>query len=80
TGVETAVSRIFELLQEAAEATVDVELAPLRPGELERSCLDPSRAREQLGWRAEISLEDGLPTTYRALVEDFESDDSRAAR
>lgn len=80
TGVETAVSRIFELLQEAAEATVDVELAPLRPGELVRSCLDPSRAREQLGWRAEISLEEGLPTTYRALVEGFESDDSPAAR
>jgi len=80
TGVETAVSRIFELIREAAHATVDTELAPLRPGELERSCLDPSRAREQLGWRAEISLEEGLPATYRALVEGFESDDSLAAR
>ena len=80
TGVETAVSRIFELIKAAAGATVDGELAALRPGELERSCLDPSRAREQLGWRAGIGLEEGLAATYRALVEDFESDDSSTAR
>lgn len=80
TGLETSVSRIFELLRDAAEANLETELAPLRAGELERSCLDPTRAREQLGWRAEISLAEGLPATYRALVEHFESDDSLAAR
>jgi UDP-glucose 4-epimerase len=80
TGIETAVSEIFELVRDAARATVEAELAPLRPGELERSCLDPTRAGERLGWRAEISLEEGLPATYQALVEHFESDDSRAGR
>jgi UDP-glucose 4-epimerase len=80
TGVETAVSRVFELLRDTAKATVEMELAPLRAGELERSCLDPARAREQLGWQAEISLEEGLPATYRALVEHFESDDPVPAR
>ena len=71
TGVETPVSRLFEVLQAAAEVAVEPELAPLREGELERSCLDSSRAREQLGWRAEIALEEGLPSTYRALVGEF---------
>lgn len=80
TGVETPVSHIFELIRAAAGATSEAELAPLRAGELERSCLDPARAREQLGWQAQISLDEGLPATYRALVEDFESSDSQAPR
>jgi len=80
TGVETPVSRVFELLRDAAKASVEMELAPLRPGELERSCLDPTLAREQLGWQAEISLDEGLHATYHALVEHFESDESVAAR
>ena len=50
---------------------VEPELAPLREGELERSCLDSGRAREQLGWQAEIGLEEGLAATYRALVDEF---------
>jgi UDP-glucose 4-epimerase len=78
-GVETAVSRIFELLRAAANSTVEAEFAPLRTGELERSCLDPSRAGDQLGWRAEIGLEEGLAATYRALTEEFGQDNSVAA-
>jgi UDP-glucose 4-epimerase len=71
TGVETPVLRLFELLRDAASATVEPELAPLREGELERSCLDSSRAREQLGWKVETGLEEGLAATYRALVDEF---------
>ena len=77
TGVETPVSRLYELLRAAAGSNVEGELAPLREGELERSCIDPGRAREQLGWHAEIGLEEGLADTYRALVEGFELDAAR---
>jgi UDP-glucose 4-epimerase len=51
TGVETTVSHLFDLLRAAAGVTVEPKLPALRPGELERSCLDSSRAREELGWR-----------------------------
>jgi UDP-glucose 4-epimerase len=78
SGVETDVSRLFELLRAAAEVTVEGKLAPLREGELERSCIDPSRARERLGWQAEIGLEEGLTATYRALCGEFESGEARA--
>ena len=78
TGVETPVSRLYDLLRAAADSNVEGELAPLREGELERSCIDPSRAREQLGWQAEIGLEEGLAATYRGMVEDFELADARA--
>ena len=78
TGVETTVSRVFELLRVAAGKTVEGKLAPLRAGELERSCIDPSRAYERLGWRAGTGAEEGLATTYRALAAEFELDDAAA--
>jgi UDP-glucose 4-epimerase len=79
TGVETPVSRVFELLRAAADVTVEGDLAPLREGELERSCIDASRAVAELAWRAEIDLEDGLAATYRALAAEFELDSAHAA-
>lgn len=76
TGIETPVSGIFAMLRAAAKVAVEEELAPLRAGELERSCLDPSRAREQLGWQAQIELAEGLAETYHALVQEFQPVDS----
>jgi UDP-glucose 4-epimerase len=73
TGVKTSVMDIFERLQEAAGTSLDPVLAPLRPSELEQSCMDPTRARRKLGWQAEIRLDDGLRSTYHALVEEFEA-------
>lgn len=71
TGIETDVEQLLQALQDAAGTTLEPELAPLRPGELERSCLDPSRAAEQLGWRAQIDVHDGLRQTYDAMTERF---------
>lgn len=78
TGIETPVSSIFEHLRSAAKGTLEGQLAPLRAGELQRSCLDPSLAHQQLGWQASIALADGLAETYHALVAEFEPDDSAA--
>ena len=74
TGVETDVAELYRELEDAAGTALAPELAPIRPGELERSCLDPRRAAQGLGWRAEIELAEGLRQTYRALVDQFESD------
>src|SRR5262249_62190034 len=71
TSVETSVSRIFEVLQGVAGSESRAELAPLRPGELERSCLDATRARQELNWQAEVGLPEGLERTYHALVAQF---------
>ena len=72
TGIETAVEAIFRELQVVAETSLEPVLAPLRAGELERSCMDPSRARRELAWSAEIALADGLRQTYEALVAEFQ--------
>lgn len=71
TGTETAVGTLFEVLQGVAGSTVEPTLAPLRPGELERSCMDPSRAKITLGWEARIPLDVGLKSTHEALIAEF---------
>jgi UDP-glucose 4-epimerase len=73
TGVETDVAMLWSVLKQAAGSDIEPELADLRAGELQRSCLDTSFAERELGWRAKVEIGDGLRRTYRALVEEFES-------
>jgi UDP-glucose 4-epimerase len=73
TGVETDVLTLWNALKAAAGSNVEARLADLRPGELQRSCLDSSRAERELGWRATVSIEEGLQRTYAALVEEFQA-------
>ncbi|MEA2335876.1 MAG: UDP-glucose 4-epimerase [Solirubrobacteraceae bacterium] len=86
TGIETDVTTIWRELQSAAEQTAapgaagdPAELAPqladLRPGELQHSRLDISRAQQELGWSPEVPIAQGLRMTYDALVKGFEQDD-----
>jgi UDP-glucose 4-epimerase len=64
TGRETSVVELLELCVRVAEKDVEPEFAPPRPGELQRSVLDPGRAVDELGWRPERSLEEGLRETW----------------
>jgi UDP-glucose 4-epimerase len=69
TGQETTVLDIVEVMKELepeAAASFDPEFAEARLGEIERSCLDVSRAREELGWEAQVSLRDGMRATLDA--------------
>ncbi|HMD52193.1 MAG TPA: NAD-dependent epimerase/dehydratase family protein [Solirubrobacteraceae bacterium] len=74
TGVETDVATMWGELSKAAGVHLEPELAPLRPGELQHSCLDVTRAERELGWRAEVPIDEGLRLTYGALVSEFEQD------
>jgi UDP-glucose 4-epimerase len=71
TGVQTDVITVWRELSEAAGKQIEPELADLRPGELQNSCLDASRAERELGWRAQVPIAQGLALTYEALVEEF---------
>ena len=68
TGRETSVLELLELLQRSAGTDVQPDLQPLRPGELERSALDPAAIEHELGWRAEIPVEQGVPETFRTFA------------
>src|ERR1700678_3684062 len=59
TGMETSVNDLVHTMAEQAGVEVSPVMAPLRPGELIRSCLDIERAHMQLGWRPWTTLADG---------------------
>jgi UDP-glucose 4-epimerase len=63
TGVESDVNRIYRILADAAGVPADAIHGPAKPGEQRRSCIDPTAAGRVLGWRASVSLEDGLRRT-----------------
>jgi UDP-glucose 4-epimerase len=65
TGRETSVSELYTTMAEEAGVEPATVMAPLRPGELLRSCLDIERAAIQLGWRPWTQLTDGT----RAVLE-----------
>jgi UDP-glucose 4-epimerase len=73
TGTEVPVSKVFELVRDAAGVDSEPKLAPLREGELERSGIDSAKAEKELGWKAEIPLERGISQTYESLVAEFEA-------
>jgi UDP-glucose 4-epimerase len=68
TGVETSVLDLVEAFRglEGGEAFSPVH-APARAGEVLRSCLDASRARELLGWAPQVPLDDGLRRTLATV-------------
>ncbi len=72
TGVQTDVTTVWNELQEISGVRIEPQLEDLREGELKHSCLDVSRAERELGWRAQVSMREGLRKTYEALVEEFE--------
>jgi UDP-glucose 4-epimerase len=67
TGRETDVLELARQLGELEGVEFEPELAPARPGEVQRVSVDPSRARDELGWSAKTSLEEGLRLTLDSL-------------
>ena len=68
TGQETSVLELYELCRQVAGSELEAEQAPPRLGELQRSVLDVSRAERELGWRAEVPIEEGLRRTWESLA------------
>jgi UDP-glucose 4-epimerase len=66
TGTETSVNDLATTLMKAAGREVEVKHAPARPGEVQHSCLDTAKLRA-LGWKPEVSLEEGLRRTYEHI-------------
>ncbi len=60
TGTETTVNDLARHVMQALGRDVPVEHAPPRAGELQRSCLDISKAHRELDWQPEVSFAEGL--------------------
>lgn len=72
TGTETSVREVFDLARSAVPNSTsgEPELAPLRTGELQASCLDAKLAANVLGWTPQIDVTTGIPSTVRSLLGD----------
>jgi UDP-glucose 4-epimerase len=60
TGRELSVNELARVMSEVAGSTTPPAYAPARPGELQRSALDPERAGIHLGWTAWTDLPRGV--------------------
>jgi len=70
TGIEVNVLELARAVAAAADvdpAEFEPDFAPVRPGELVRSCLDVTRAQRELGLPPPTPLPEGLARTIEAL-------------
>ena len=65
TGVQTTDLRLYETMAQAAGVSEPPKFAPDRPGDLQRSCLDPGRAEIHLGWKPWTKLDAGVGAVLR---------------
>jgi UDP-glucose 4-epimerase len=63
TGVETSDQEIFDAVAEAVGYDNPPLYTSVRPGEVQRMCLDWSRAERELGWHPTLSLKEGIIKT-----------------
>jgi UDP-glucose 4-epimerase len=67
-GLQTRDYVYIDDVVEVAEALgLTCDQAPERPGEIARSCLDPTAAELALGWQAVVPLTEGLRSTLGAV-------------
>lgn len=63
TGIATSVNALVTELTTLLGPPKGIERAPERPGEIQRSCLDSSKAARDGLWRSAVPLADGLRRT-----------------
>jgi UDP-glucose 4-epimerase len=63
TGTETSVNELFRMLSELTGMGCKEVHGPAKAGEQNRSVVDPSRLKQELGWEPKVSLAEGLKKT-----------------
>ena len=77
--VDELVEKLLPALDEAAIPPTEVRHTAPRVGDIQRNFSDTSKARDMLGWRAEVKLSDGLRRTVAWFVEQSRKDAATAA-
>jgi UDP-glucose 4-epimerase len=63
SGVQTTDQDVFDLVRSLLGASAQPKYVPRRPGEIDRICLDISKAERLLGWKCQVSLAEGAQRT-----------------
>ncbi|HYH27590.1 MAG TPA: NAD-dependent epimerase/dehydratase family protein, partial [Actinomycetota bacterium] len=72
TGIETSIKDLAELVRKVVGADVEIEYGPRREGEVYRTSVDISKAREVLGFEPGVPLEEGVRRTAEWYRENWE--------
>jgi UDP-glucose 4-epimerase len=64
TGVATSINELHAACRRAAGIDEEPLHREARLGDVIRSVIDPARARRELGWSADVSLDDGIARTW----------------
>jgi UDP-glucose 4-epimerase len=64
TGVATSVLELLQACMRVTGVGVEPVFDPARPGEIQRSVLDPGLAERELGFKARTPLDEGLAATW----------------
>jgi UDP-glucose 4-epimerase len=65
TGKGTSINALFHTLREVAGRQVTAQRGPRRPGDVRHSYLDCRKIEQELGWRAEVDLQEGLAQIWQ---------------
>ncbi len=73
TGIETDVNTLFHKLRNLIGANCDEIHGPAKPGEQRRSVISYEKINKVLGWKPEVSLDEGLRLTVEFFKNKFKS-------
>lgn len=65
TGEGTSVFELLHAFERACGRELPYEVGPRRAGDLPTTFADPTRAREELGWKAQKTIDDMCTDTWR---------------
>ncbi len=65
TGVGYSVLEMVRAFELASGQTIPFKIVPRRPGDIAQCWSDPAKARQELGWQAQLGLQDMMADTWR---------------
>ena len=65
SGSDVSIKELFDATIKALGITIDVEVRPRQPDDVESILLDPSRTLSEFGWKAKVPLEEGVGKTIQ---------------
>ena len=72
SGVETSDQEVYDIVRHLLNKSVQPKYVPRRPGEIDRICLDISKAERLLGWKPQVPLVEGARRTVAYFKKEAE--------
>jgi UDP-glucose 4-epimerase len=79
SGVETTDQEVFDLVRELLGKSIQPRYIPRRPGEIDRICLDVSKAERLLEWKPQVTLAEGARRTVAHFQKEAASEQASTA-